>query len=238
MIALNCYLWQFASMGGYQLESFLIVDDEPSLLARLCRILRSLCGEDATLHCAGSVTQAKAMATGRSFTMSLVDLGLPDGNGTELIQWLRARSDMPILVISAWSTEDAILDALRAGATGYLLKERDDEEIALLLRTALKGGMPIDPFIARRILSATSTVPMSLPIPRDDDAALSHDALSKREVQILELVAQGLSNLEIAEHTNLSRWTVATHVKSIYAKFAVHTRTAAVRAGRGSGILR
>ena len=108
-------------------------------------------------------------------------------------------------------------------------------EIAMLLRTALKGGMPIDPFIARRILGATA----SLRSAQDEaDVSSSQETLSKREVQILELVAQGLSNLEIAEHTNLSRWTVATHVKSIYAKFAVHTRTAAVRAGRGSGILR
>ena len=223
-------------MESYLPERFLIVDDEPALLTRLCRILKALCGENVALHCADSLAQAKSLATGRSFTMALVDLGLPDGNGIELIQWLRTRSEMPILVISAWSTEDAILDALRAGATGYLLKERDDEEIAMLLGTALKGGMPIDPFIARRILGATDTARTA--VQRDENLAPSHEALSKREVQILELVAQGLSNLEIAEQTNLSRWTVATHVKSIYAKFAVHTRTAAVRAGRGSGLLR
>lgn len=222
-------------MGDYELVSLLLVDDEPALLARLCRILKTLCGEDATLFCVESIAQAKAAATGRLFTMALVDLGLPDGSGIELIQWLRSRSEMPILVISAWSTEDTILDALRAGATGYLLKERDDDEIAMLLRTALKGGMPIDPFIARRILGATASVRSA---QDEADVSSSQETLSKREVQILELVAQGLSNLEIAEHTNLSRWTVATHVKSIYAKFAVHTRTAAVRAGRGSGILR
>lgn len=222
-------------MEGYLPESFLIVDDEPALLMRLCRILKALRGDSAVLHCADTLAQAKAVATGRSFTMALVDLGLPDGNGLELIQWLRARSEMPILVISAWSTEDTILDALRVGATGYLLKERDDEEIAMLLSTALKGGMPIDPFIARRILGATDNARTSG--QRGEGGAASYEPLSKREVQILELVAQGLSNLEIAEHTNLSRWTVATHVKSIYAKFAVHTRTAAVRAGRGSGLL-
>ena len=105
-------------MESYLPECFLIVDDEPALLTRLCRILKALCGENVALHCADSLAQAKSLATGRSFTMALVDLGLPDGNGIELIQWLRTRSEMPILVISAWSTEDAILDALRAGATG------------------------------------------------------------------------------------------------------------------------
>ncbi|MFT3791190.1 MAG: response regulator transcription factor [Rudaea sp.] len=219
-------------------ESFLVVDDEPALLARLCRILRGSHGKDAVLHCAGTLAEAKAIAANRAFTMALVDLGLPDGNGVELIGWLRTRAaELPILVISAWSTEEMILDALRAGATGYLLKERDDEEIAMLLRTALKGGAPIDPFIARRILAATDVA--RAPVQRGVAASVAEqEALSAREVQILELVAQGLSNLEIAERTNLSRWTVASHVKSIYAKFAVHSRTAAVRAGRGSGVLR
>lgn len=225
-------------MESRRFESFLVVDDEPALLARLCRILRSSHGEEAALHCADSLAGAKAIAMNRSFAMALVDLGLPDGNGVELIGWLRAHeAELPILVISAWSTEEMILDALRAGATGYLLKERDDEEIAMLLRTALKGGAPIDPFIARRILAATHVA--EVPARHDAAAPISaQDALSAREVQILELVAQGLSNLEIAERTNLSRWTVASHVKSIYAKFAVHSRTAAVRAGRGSGVLR
>ena len=224
-------------MESRKFESFLLVDDEPALLARLCRILRASQGRDATLHRAGSIAEAKALAANHSLTMALVDLSLPDGNGIELIGWLRTReAELPILVISAWSTEEMILDALRAGATGYLLKERDDEEIAMLLRTALKGGAPIDPFIARRILAATDVV--HAPAPHDAAMAVETDALSAREVQILELVAQGLSNLEIAERTNLSRWTVASHVKSIYAKFAVHSRTAAVRVGRGSGVLR
>jgi DNA-binding NarL/FixJ family response regulator len=216
-------------------ESFLLVDDEPALLARLCRILKTLRDEPVDLHCAGSIAQGKAVAVGGPFAMALVDLGLPDGNGIELIGWLRQReAELPILVISAWSSEEMILDALRAGATGYLLKERDDDEIALLLRTALKGGAPIDPFIARRILAATAAA--RAPTPAAASAPV--EPLSKREVQILELVARGLSNLEIAESTKLSRWTVASHVKNIYAKFAVHSRIAAVQAARGSGVLR
>ena len=96
------------------------------------------------------------------FVMALIDLGLPDGNGIELIGWLRARDeDLPILVISAWSTEEMILGALRAGASGYVLKERDDLEIASSLKSVLKGGAPIDAFIARRILGLVSEGPMT-----------------------------------------------------------------------------
>jgi DNA-binding NarL/FixJ family response regulator len=221
-------------------ERFLLVDDEPALLGRLRRIL-SEHYPDADLDCAETIAQATALGETRDFTTAMVDLGLPDGSGVDLIAWLRERDGaMPILVISAWSTEEKIVDALRAGATGYILKERDDAEIAMLIGTALKGGAPIDPFIARRILALsggfdTTLRPSSVISANADDLG---EAFSGREREILECVAEGLSNIEIAEKINLSRWTVATHVKNIYAKLAVHSRTAAVQAARGRGLLR
>jgi DNA-binding response OmpR family regulator len=97
-------------------DCILLVDDEPPLLARLVRILHEIGREPATLRCAGDIAQAKVLVEGTRFQMALVDLGLPDGNDVELIRWLRARdAELPILVISAWSTEEMILDALRAG---------------------------------------------------------------------------------------------------------------------------
>lgn len=99
------------------------------------------------------MARARELAAGEpSWAMALVDLGLPDGSGLDLIAWLRERAwALPILVISAWSTEEMLMGALRVGANGYVLKEREDVEIALSVKNVLKGGAPIDPFIARRI---------------------------------------------------------------------------------------
>lgn len=220
----------------------LLVDDEPPLLARLGRILQGLGLAATALHCAGDVAQATALCRDHRFTLALVDLGLPDASGVELIRWLRARDELlPILVISAWSSEEMILEALRAGATGYVLKERDDIEIEVSIRCALKGGAPIDPFIARRILAlaglpvGAAQAPRQLPDPADADALRT--ALTGREQEILGLVAKGLANQEIATVLVLSRATVETHIKHVYRKLAVHSRTAAVHEARALGLL-
>lgn len=228
-------------------DRLLLVDDEPPLLARLARILHEHGHAPESLRTAGDIAQAKALCDGTAFALALVDLGLPDGNGIELIRWLRARDEaLPILVISAWSTEEMILDALRAGATGYVLKERDDLEIAVSIKSALRGGAPIDPFIARRILALTGMPALGaagngaasvLAPPGGTNAAL-REALTEREFGILELVARGMSNQEIATMLDVARGTVETHVKRIYAKLAVHSRTAAVHEARARGLLR
>ncbi len=171
----------------------------------------------------------------------LVDLGLPDGNGTELIAEMHAEDpSLAILVISAWSTEDAILAALRAGATGYVLKERDDLEVSLSIRSVLRGGAPIDPFVARRIIEELRPRPASPPNaggPEAGDSANPGETLSPRESQILRLVSEGLGNREIAEELFLSRYTVECHVKHIYRKLAVSSRTRAIHAARTRGLL-
>ena len=88
-----------------------------------------------------------------SASLALIDLGLPDGHGNDFIRYVKQYdASIGILVISAWSTEDAIFEALKSGATGYVLKERDDAEVLLSIRSILRGGAPIDPFIAREIL--------------------------------------------------------------------------------------
>lgn len=222
-------------------KAVLIVDDEPLMQARLRRILATLGYEDDALVCVVNVAECKAAsALSGGLALALIDLGLPDGSGIELISWLRARADtLPILVISAWSTEEMILGALRAGASGYLLKERDDTEIAASLKNVLKGGAPIDPFIAWRILHligqrATSAPAASTGSP---DAAL-REVLSERERTILVHVADGLSNREIADALAISKSTVDTHIHHIYRKLAVKSRTQALREARVHGLLR
>jgi len=145
----------------------LVVEDEPLIQQRLARILAQLGYQPDMLCFASTLAAARQLAAQRHYALALVDLGLPDGNGTALIAALRAQdATMGILVISAWSTEEAILQALRAGATGYLLKERDDLEVMLSIRSVLRGGAPIDPFIARRVMIEFQQQPAWPPWPQ------------------------------------------------------------------------
>lgn len=228
------------------LAPVLIVEDEPLLQQRLRTVLHQLGYTDEALVFAASLAEADACLTRLEVALALVDLMLPDGSGLALITQLRAKyPSLGILVVSAWSSEEAILSALRAGATGYVLKERDDIEVCMSIRNVLRGGAPIDPFIARRILQllplAQSTAEpeqaASTSEPEDAECAKLEQALSEREYQILHLVADGLTNREIAEQLFLSRHTVESHIKRIYRKLAVSSRTMAVRTARARGML-
>ncbi len=145
----------------------LVVEDEPLIRERLQQVLAHLGYAADALLFAASLAEARACLAATPVALALVDLGLPDGSGIDLIAELRAADPaLGILVISAWSTEDGILAALRAGATGYVLKERDDLEVTLSIRSVLRGGAPIDPFIARRLLAE-----LQPPSPADAPAA-------------------------------------------------------------------
>lgn len=212
----------------------LVVEDEPLIRNRLESILNGLGYRNDALIFTANLAQARAQLAEHPVAMALVDLGLPDGSGIDLIRELRTSDpSMGILVISAWSTEDAILAALRAGANGYVLKERDDLEVTLSIRSVLRGGAPIDPFIARRIIAE-----LQPSLSAEAQKEVPPEAiLSSREIQILKLVADGMTNREIAESLFLSRYTVECHVKNIYRKLAVPSRTKAVSEARARGLL-
>jgi DNA-binding NarL/FixJ family response regulator len=213
----------------------LVVEDEPLLQQRLRRVLLQLGYAEDALVFAATLAQARALLAAQPVALALVDLHLPDGNGRELIEQMRADDPgLGILVVSAWSSEEAILGALRAGATGYVLKERDDIEVSLSIRSVLRGGAPIDPFIARRILEL---LPMPTAVASAVEPGDQSQALTEREQQILRLVADGLSNREIADQLFLSRYTVESHVKRIYRKLAVSSRISAVSVARARGVI-
>lgn len=233
-----------ASAALELLAPVLIVEDEPLLQQRLRAVLHQLGYTDEALVFAATLAEAHARLAQLEVALALVDLMLPDGSGLTLIAQLRAQyPSLGILVVSAWSSEEAILSALRAGATGYVLKERDDIEVCMSIRNVLRGGAPIDPFIARRILELLPlaqevAAPMlAAPVEAAEAGAGLEQALSEREYQILHLVADGLTNREIAEQLFLSRHTVESHIKRIYRKMAVSSRTMAVRTARARGML-
>jgi DNA-binding NarL/FixJ family response regulator len=213
-----------------------IVEDDPNMQLRLRVILTTLGYTEDAFSFASSIAEAQVMFDEQPFALALVDVGLPDGSGIDLIRELHQRdAALPVLVISAWSTEQVILSALQAGATGYLLKDRDDMELSLSVRSALRGGAPIDPFIAKRILEVlggAGTKPPSQAAPQAPGAQLS-----PREAEILTFVSKGLTNQEISSLLSLSRLTVECHIKNIYKKLEVNSRTQAVFEARSLGLL-
>lgn len=215
----------------------LIVEDEYVIQRRLKIILSNLGYQDDVLLFANTVKEAYAVLQQQPIALALVDLGLPDGSGISIIEKIREQDAQAlILVVSAWSTQDSLFSAIQAGATGYVLKERDDVEVALAIRSILRGGAPIDPFVAREILKQISIPTISATIEQNRSAA-DQEMLTQREQEILSLVAQGLSNREIAEQLYVSRYTVESHIKHIYRKLSVSKRTKAVSTARHLGIL-
>lgn len=215
----------------------LIVEDEGLIQERLRNILAELGYDNDGLIFAKNLKEAFLHIEQQHISLALVDLGLPDGNGIELIEKLRAQdSSALILVISAWSTQESLFSAIKAGATGYVLKERDDAEVLLSIRSILRGGAPIDPFIAQEILKQISA---SVITAAKDGKSLDFEValLTNRETEILDLVAQGMSNKEIAEQLFVSKYTVESHIKHIYRKLSVTKRTKAVSTARSLGIL-
>lgn len=215
-----------------QLTSILIVEDDSAMQMRLRALMREVAGAEAWIGIASDLASARTLLREQHPKLAVVDVRLPDGSGIELIQ--RMQQDSPetqAVIVSAFAEEETILAALRAGAIGYLLKDREDIELVLSLRSLQRGGAPIDPMIARRILGM---VPAAAPSPVD--AAMAPQ-LTNRETEILQLVAQGLGNRDIAARTNLSRLTIEGHTKSIYRKLAVRSRTAAVHEARTLGLL-
>ena len=217
--------------GEIALTSVLVVEDDPSMQARARRLLHEVAGDGIRVDIAGDIAAARARIGSGAFSLALVDVQLPDGNGVDFIGWLREHAPaVPAVVVSSWAEEGTILAALRNGAIGYLLKNAEDIELAMHLRSLQRGGAPIDPVIARRLLQLMPQA-AAVPAPAED----IH--LSARESEILQMVARGLSNREIADATALSRLTIESHTRNIYRKLAVGSRTEAVFEAQSRGLL-
>lgn len=230
-----------------KLAPVLILEDDALMQARLKCLLLELGYESNEIHICGTVAEALQASNSRNIALALVDLGLPDGSSITVIEALSlAQPDLPIMVISAWSDENRLFQALEAGANGYLLKERDDLELLLSLRSIIRGGSPIDPNIAQFLLSrlsppqSTPNTPVVEPVVAPVAEVNEHPEtveLTSREQYILNLVSLGLSNQEIADDIEVSRYTVETHIRRLYRKLAVSGRTKALHKAKSMGLI-
>ena len=153
--------------------------------------------------------------------VALMDLIMPGGGGLEAIRRLAGR-DLPtrIVVLTSFATDENVFPAIKAGALGYLLKDSDPEDLVRAIRQAHRGEPSLHPEIARKVL-------LELNRPTERERPRTADPLTAREVDVLKLVARGLSNQEIAEHLVVGETTVRTHVSSILSKLQLASRTQA-----------
>lgn len=169
----------------------------------------------------------------------LVDLGLPDGSGLELIAHIHQH--MPgceSMVLTVFGDEAHVISSIEAGATGYLTKDTRTADILDRLKQLRAGGSPISPVIARRLLNRFRGVATPDQLPTNKTAVNQEfTPLSEREQQVLEMVAKGFMQAEIADILGVSINTISTYIKRIYKKLAVNSRTSAVHRANALGLI-
>ncbi|MBP7512233.1 MAG: response regulator transcription factor [Bacteroidia bacterium] len=153
----------------------------------------------------------------------LMDIEMPDMDGIETT--FRIKQIFPgiqIIMLTVFESEDSIFNAIKAGATGYLLKDEKLESILNSFEEVLSGGAPMSPLIAQKTIQMLSKgyKPQQVVIYANN----SEEQLSKRELEILQLLANGLRNFEVAERLFISNATVKKHIENIYNKLQIHSR--------------
>ncbi|MFE7271476.1 response regulator [Streptomyces sp. NPDC057623] len=209
--------------------SVLLVDDHPMFLDGLRGALLPQEG----FHVVGEASTAEQAVTLHARLaphVVVLDLGLPDANGTEVIR--RLLDDRPqtrVLVLSMSDDDNNVLAAMQAGACGYLVKGADRTQIINGVRTAAAGGAVFSPQIAERLrcfFNALAAVPGQQAFPQ----------LTPRELEILDLIARGLDYRQIARRLTISDKTVRNHVTNVFAKLHVTDRAQAVIRARNAGL--
>jgi DNA-binding NarL/FixJ family response regulator len=160
--------------------------------------------------------------------IALVDIGLPDISGIEVIEKLKTlSSDCNVLVITTFGDEKTVTAALQAGADGYLLKGTPLEELKRDIHALRDGGSPLSPMIARKLLNRLQNKPAE-----DKPENGADTILTRREREILEMIGKGFSYAETSNICGISTATVHSHLKSVYRKLEVHSKTEAVYEAR------
>ena len=217
--------------------SIVIVEDEPEFRRRFAQIIES----EPSMQLVGVAAnrrEAQVIIDAEDFDVLLIDLGLPDGNGIDLIRHVsQKKPDADIMVVTVFGDEQHVVSSTEAGATGYILKDSTPADVISCIRLLRAGGSPVSPVVARSVLRAIrNRIGPSSPAART--ATPENNPLSARETEILQLLAKGMSFIEIGEILGISPHTVTAHIKKIYRKLAVHSRGEAVYEATQMGLLR
>lgn len=161
----------------------------------------------------------------------LLDIRMPGRDGIEVLRTLSARNALPpTLILTTFDDSDVVLDGIRAGARGFLLKDVSYQQLVAAIRAVAGGATVFQPAVTERLLRAGST--------RHIEAEARGEGLTAREAEVVGLMAAGYSNREIAQALGVAEGTVKNHVSSVLAKFGVRDRTRAVLKALETGQLR
>jgi DNA-binding NarL/FixJ family response regulator len=208
----------------------LIVDDQELVRAGLRGILRDRYGFDVVGECADGSMVPAAVATLHPDVV-LMDVRMPTVDGVTATRELRRTSDAPpVLVLTTFDDDEALAGALRAGASGFLLKGVPADDLQRAVRTVAEGGAWLDPAVTGRVLSTYR----SAPAPQ---SSTQLDTLTGREREVLAQIGAGRTNAEIAADLVLGEGTIKTHVNHVFAKLNLRDRAAAVVFAFDSGLV-
>ncbi|MET9272052.1 response regulator transcription factor [Kribbella sp. NPDC003557] len=202
----------------------LLADDHPIVRAGLRAVLSTEPDIEVVAE-AARAEEAVVRAARGDIDVVLMDIQFgKDLNGTEATAAIVGRAGAPrVLIVTTYDSDADILPAIEAGATGYLLKDAPPEDLAAAVRTAAEGRTALAPSVADRLMTRLRT---------------PGTALTRRETEVLGLVAQGLSNQAIGGQLHLTEGTVKSHLARIYTKLGVDSRTAAVATATSLGLIR
>ena len=192
----------------------MLVDDHALLRAGMARLL-DLADDVTVVGSAASGAEGLELAAALRPDVVLMDLSMPGMSGVEATRrLLAARPDTAVVVLTSFADPDLVMDALDAGAIGYVLKDSEPDGLVDAVRAAARGESPLDPRAARVVLNGrTKTAPASV--------------LSGREKEVLVLVAEGMANKQIARHLGIAERTVKAHLTSVFTQIGVTDRTSA-----------
>jgi len=211
-------------------HTVLIVEDESVTQDVLTQVVENQ-PRLKLLAAVSNVAEAQAMLEHKP-DIILVDIGLPDGNGIDLIRQIKQKHpEGAVMVVSGFDDEEHVLEAIEAGATGYILKDDSLAKVGPHILQLIKGESPISPGIARYLLKRFQAPHLQV----TDDL---QPTLTERENDVLTLIAKGYSRQEVAENLGVSQHTVTTHIKHIYRKLSVHSRTEAVFEAYQMGLIK
>ena len=212
------------------MNHILLLEDIPEIRAWLKALVKQVFANAQITECS-RVQDALALVKSQRFTLALLDLGLPDGSGVDVIAALREKQpEVQSVIVTIHDDDEHLFPALQAGAFGYLLKEQSRELLVEQLQRMSGGEPPLSPSIARKVI-AYFAAQVKKPSP------LLHEvSLTDRETEVLLRVAKGYTLPEIGVQLGLSRHTIADYVKQIYRKLNVSSRAEAALEAQRLGL--